>query len=225
MNFGENQEIPLVAILDECTILSEAVRDRLSKSSSFRVELFSLPELDRICDASPEVVLVDPRQISTDPAELVGAIRTRLPKARLLAYCSSPEMQLASNCMKLGFDGFISKGAAFEQLRSALSIVAGGGVYLEQRFARAVLDHRGISENNIHLQEVKSEVGAAETLSLRESEVLRMLCLGFSPKQIAADLGLSRKTIDTYRMRGMRKLGFSDRSELVRYAVEQGWII
>jgi DNA-binding NarL/FixJ family response regulator len=219
-----NGSRPLVVILDECTILSEALRDRLAAQSNFRVELVDWERLDNISGTEAEIVLFDPRQASPDTASAIEEVRERLPDVRLLAYCSVPELDLAAECMRLGLDGFISKGAVFEQLRSALSIVACGGVYIDRSFGEAVLSHSGIADGPPCIQSLETSEKGMESLSEREAVVLKLICQGFSPKQIAADLGISRKTVDTYRTRGMRKLDLADRSELVRYAIDQGWI-
>jgi len=63
-----------------------------------------------------------------------------------------------------------------------------------------------------------------EPLSPREEEVLRLLAQGLSHKEVAERLGISEKTVATYRERGMEKLGLRSRSELLRYAVRKGWL-
>ena len=63
-----------------------------------------------------------------------------------------------------------------------------------------------------------------DELSEREAEVVRLIARGFSNKEIAAQLGLSSKTVETYKARSLEKLGLSSRSDLVSYAVQRGWL-
>lgn len=69
-----------------------------------------------------------------------------------------------------------------------------------------------------------SNAAFSNRLSDREKEVLRLIALGYSNKEIAGQLGLSAKTIETYKARLIEKLGLSSRAELVRYALNQGWL-
>jgi two-component system response regulator NreC len=72
--------------------------------------------------------------------------------------------------------------------------------------------------------ELVRESAEEAPLSPREEEVLRLLAQGLSHKEVAEKLGISEKTVATYRERGMEKLGLASRSELLRYAARKGWI-
>ncbi len=78
------------------------------------------------------------------------------------------------------------------------------------------LVHQGVSK--------RADIIVGSKLSDREKEVLRLIALGYSNKEIAIQLALSAKTIETYKARLIEKLGLSSRSELVRYALNQGWL-
>jgi two-component system response regulator NreC len=95
--------------------------------------------------------------------------------------------------------------------------VAAGGVYLDPALAGKV---------------VKSFVGAptdkgvfeGSDLSDREAEVVRLIAAGYTNKEIASRLALSVKTVETYKARSMEKLGLDSRADLVRYALQRGWL-
>ena len=99
----------------------------------------------------------------------------------------------------------------------AVRTVAAGGTYIDPAVAGAVvegyLDPRTTADDATH-----------ERLSDREREVLMRVATGFSNKEIAAELGVSVKTVETYKARAAEKLGLKTRVEIVRYAARQGWL-
>ena len=96
------------------------------------------------------------------------------------------------------------------------TVVAAGGVYLDPGMAGKVVGG--------FVRRSTEATPAGGELSDREAEVVRQTAAGFSSKEIAAELSLSIKTVETYRARAMEKLGLDSRSGLVRYAVQQGWL-
>ena len=115
-----------------------------------------------------------------------------------------------------GAAGYVLKRAAPEELVHAIRVVAAGGVYLDPGMAGKVVGG--------FVRRSAEAAPAGDELSEREAEVVRQTAAGFSNKEIAAELSLSIKTVETYRARAMEKLGLDSRSGLVRYAVQQGWL-
>lgn len=101
------------------------------------------------------------------------------------------------------------KAAVDQELLDAVLAVARGERYLNPSLAM-----------RLAMEMVREEEGA---LSPREEEMLRLLAQGLSHKEVAEQLGISEKTVATYRERGMEKLGLKSRSDLLRYAVKRGW--
>ena len=119
--------------------------------------------------------------------------------------------------MSVGASGYILKHTAADALIQAIHMVAAGGVYLEPSLA----DH--VVAQYVRRPAATTELlGAA--LSEREVEVVQQIARGYSNKDIAAQLNLSIKTVETYRARAMEKLGLESRAELVRYALDRGWL-
>lgn len=96
-------------------------------------------------------------------------------------------------------------------------MVAAGGIYLDPALASKVVD------NYIGSRSKKNE-SLRSDLSERETEVLRLVALGHSNKEIAAKLEISVKTVETYKARLMEKLDLHSRVDMVRYARDQGWL-
>ena len=109
----------------------------------------------------------------------------------------------------------VLKRAAADELVRAIRAVASGGTYIDPELARQVAcAPRGSP----------SEAFRVPQLSAREAEVLRQIAKGASIKETAAALDLGPRTIETYRARGMEKLGLKGRGDLIRYAVQRGWL-
>jgi len=104
-----------------------------------------------------------------------------------------------------------------EELISAIRTVATGNIYLESSLAEKVLG------NYSHKHSV-GESSAHGELSARETEVLRLTAKGYGNKEIANKLAISTRTVETYKGRLMEKLGFRSRVDIVRYAINRGWL-
>jgi DNA-binding NarL/FixJ family response regulator len=120
--------------------------------------------------------------------------------------------------LKGGAAGYVLKKAADAELITAIQSVMRGGVYIHPSIARTLLDDMLPVSNDDAL----APDDLWSTLSEREQEVLRMVALGHTGREIADKLSLSVKTVDTYRSRGMDKLGLRSRAALVRYAITHG---
>lgn len=118
--------------------------------------------------------------------------------------------------LEIGASGYVLKRSASESLLAAIRQVAGGAAYLDPAMGDLLI------RTMIGGQERAAD--EASPLSEREAAVLRMIALGYSNKEIAAQLDLSVKTVETYKARGKEKLGMSSRVQLVRYASERGWL-
>ena len=113
--------------------------------------------------------------------------------------------------------GYVLKRSAAQELVHALRTVAAGGIYLDPSLAGKVVG------TLVGKRGAKDVVPGGE-LSEREEEVVRLIAQGYSNKEIAARLEISVKTVETYKARSLQKLGLHSRADLVRYALQQGWL-
>jgi two-component system response regulator NreC len=206
-----------VAVLDANPILGEAMCRHFSASRIFGLdEVTSLTwdQAERLQGMQPSILVLDPQHPPGGLDKRVAEFRAAVPGVRLVAYVSDPSVELARACLGLGFRAFIPRSADSSQLTTAVMAVAKGAMYVDRQFAEALLP----------APSQPPSVPTAVTLSGREEAILRRIAQGYSHKQIATELGLSHKTVDTYRARGMRKLELSDRGALIRYALQQGWL-
>lgn len=205
-----------VAVLDANPILGEAMCRHFSAGKTFgRDEVISLTwdRANELAAIRPSILVLDPAQEPDRLQDLVAEMRAAVPDLQLVAYASDASAELARFCLNLGFRAFVPKSADSDQLTTALGVVANGGMYVDRQFAHSLLPLTQVTE-----------ALSASKLSSREEAILRRIAMGLSHKQIAAEIGVSHKTVDTYRARGMRKLDLADRGALVRFAVRQGWL-
>jgi DNA-binding NarL/FixJ family response regulator len=164
----------------------------------------------------PDVIVMDLRMSGT---ELDGIEATRTISAtpnapRVLVLSMYDDATFMDQALAAGAAGYARKRDADTDLLSAIRAVARGEAYLAPALTTVML--KRISEPD------GDKGGADRDLSAREVEVLRQLALGYNNRQIAETLGLSVKTVETYKARVMEKLGVHGRAALVRYALAHG---
>jgi DNA-binding NarL/FixJ family response regulator len=115
-----------------------------------------------------------------------------------------------------GAVGYALKRSACDELVRAVRIVAAGGTYVDPSLA-ARLVNTGVRRHGPAGLPVVS-------LSEREAEVIRLIAQGHTAKEMAASLGLSPRTLETYKARAMSKLNLRSRADLIRYALKSGWL-
>jgi DNA-binding NarL/FixJ family response regulator len=164
----------------------------------------------------PNVLVMDLSMPHLDGLEATRRVRARCPGVQVLVLTVYEDEAYLRQVLEAGATGYVLKRAAPEALISAIRQVAAGSVYLDPGVSSLLL------QNVVGGRERPASVGAA--LSEREAAVLRQIAEGYSNKEIAAQLDLSVKTVETYKARGMEKLGISSRVDLVRYAAVRGWI-
>jgi DNA-binding NarL/FixJ family response regulator len=165
----------------------------------------------------PDVVIMDVSMPGLTGALATERLRHECPQVRVLALTVHEDKGYIRQLLTAGAAGYVLKRGAPDGLIEAIRVVAAGGVYLDPSVARKVVG--GFIQKTPKLGFAKNG-----ELSEREVEVARMTAAGHGNKEIAARLDLSVKTVETYRSRSMDKLGLKSRAELVRYAVQQGWL-
>ncbi len=163
----------------------------------------------------PDVMILDISMPGLGGLKVAAALRESSPRTRILVHTVHEDKGYLRHVLELGVCGYVLKRSSGAQLIHAIRSVAEGGLFLDPSVARKLVG--GSSQS----QEI--EVGATAQLSEREAEVLKLTAAGYSHKEIAAQLQVSVKSSETYKARGMEKLGFESRIELVRYASANGW--
>ena len=161
-----------------------------------------------------DVVLLDVSMPGSPFTETLHRLREAHPTVRVLVLSAHPEDQWAVRALRGGASGYLTKDHSPEQLLDAIRRVHRGGRYVSPTLAEKLAAQLG-----------QDFVGAPhEQLSDREFDVLRGLGTGRTVKEVAEALGLSPKTVSTYRTRLMEKMSFATNADLVRYSAEHGLI-
>jgi DNA-binding NarL/FixJ family response regulator len=156
-----------------------------------------------------DIVVLDMSMPGRSGIELIKLIKAERPKLRILVLSMHSEQQYAVRAVKAGASGYLTKESAAEALVTAIRRVAAGGAFISPETAeRLVLDTGASADEAPH-----------KRLSDREFQVFRMIAAGRSLTQVAGALALSVKTISTHKTRILQKIGVSNQTELVRYAI------
>jgi two-component system invasion response regulator UvrY len=159
-----------------------------------------------------DVLVLDISMPEITGLEILQDLRKMNPRPKALILSMYPEKQFAVRALKGGAAGYLTKDSAPEELLTAIREVASGKRYITQQLAEILADEILVD----------SDKPAHESLSNRESQVLRLLAQGKGSSEIATELMLSPKTISTYRTRILEKLHLNNTAELIRYAIEWG---
>lgn len=167
------------------------------------------------CEAEPDVAVLDISMPGLNGLEVARRLSRECPDVRLLALTVHEDRAYVQPLLEAGAQGYLLKRSAAEDLVRAIRAIAAGGTYLDPAVAgQAIADLT---------QRATGSTSSRETLSDRETEVLRLTAQGFSNKDIAGRLDVSLKTVETYKARASEKLGLRTRTDIVRYGVAQGW--
>jgi DNA-binding NarL/FixJ family response regulator len=146
-----------------------------------------------------------------DGLEVISRLRDRFPELPVLVLTMHEEGQYVVRAFEAGARGYITKQSAPEQLVNAIRKVIGGSRYLTDEAAEALA---------IRVARGKREQSPLDSLSMRELQVLRRLAMGSTNREIARMYGISIKTVDTYRLRILKKLNLRNNAELSRFAIQ-----
>jgi two-component system response regulator NreC len=165
-------------------------------------------------ELKPDVVLLDVVMPGKSGIEAMPSLLKALPDTRVLVLSMQDDPRYVREAFEAGASGYVLKEAADNEVVDAVRAVAGGERYV----------HPALGARLIAAESEERKRAASDPLSEREREVLRLLALGHTNQEIAAQLYISVRTAETHRAHIMRKLGLASRAELVRYALDNGMI-
>jgi two-component system response regulator NreC len=157
-------------------------------------------------DARPDVLVLELHRPGADSIDAIRSLSRSAPSVRIVVICDELDPMFARQALRSGAFGYVLRDSAERELPDAVRRAADGLGYVSPRVAAAL-----------------SALGApGGRLTQRELEVLRLTALGFTGSEIAGQLRLSRRTVDSHRATIHRKLGLASRAELVREALRRG---
>lgn len=172
--------------------------------------------LEKVAALRPDVALIDITMPGLNGIEAAMRIRCEHPATKILILSMHAEPEYVARALKSGASGYLLKDATPVELDLAIKAVMRGEAYLSPRVSSVVV------EGFTRLPE--SGGGPLELLTPRQREILRLIAEGRSTKEIAGQLDVSIKTVETHRAMLMDRLGIRDVAGLVRFAVRAGLV-
>jgi len=204
-----------ILIIDDHQLVRSGLRRLLEGEEDFTVEDEAGTAYDAVRLArlhKPDVILLDVVMPGGSGLDAIPEIREAAPDAKIVTLSMQDDPSYVRQAFASGANGYVLKEAADDELLAAVREVAAGGSYVDPQLGArlAAADATAAAE------------AAADPLTDREHEVLRLLALGHTNQEIAQMLFLSVRTAETHRARIMQKLRISTRADLVRYAIDHG---
>jgi DNA-binding NarL/FixJ family response regulator len=207
-----------ILLADDHQIVREGLRSMLNQHADMEVVAEAADgrrAVELAQELNPDVVVMDVGMPGLNGIEATRQITMKEPDAKIVALSMHSDRRFMGEMLKAGAKGYLLKDGAFEELATAIRSVASDKVYLSPKIADVVVDdyvrHQG-----------QTEPSAFAKLTPREREVLQLMAEGRATKEIAMDLRVSIKTVETHRRQIMEKLNIYSVAELTKYAIREG---
>jgi two-component system, NarL family, response regulator NreC len=207
-----------ILLADDHRIIREGLRAFLEHQDAMKVVAEANGGRSAVALArkhKPSVAVLDLSMPDLNGIDAARQIAAASAGTKVIILSVHSEKRFVTEALRAGAAGYVLKDCAFEELASAIRIAAAGQTYLSPAIARTVVeDYLGRSP--------RRRSSAFVLLTVRERQVLQLLAEGRPAKQIATDLGVSIKTVETHRANIMKKLGLRSIAELTKYAIREG---
>lgn len=207
-----------ILLADDHTVLRSGLRLLLHSQPDMTVigEARDGNETVELCKIlKPDVVLLDLNMPGKTGLQVLEELKDT--KTRILILTMYDDVAYLRQAVEWGAAGYILKSAADTELISAIRAVAQGASYFDPALMKSLVDY--VVNSKEKKPTSKREI---DHLSEREKEVLRLVALGYTNRQIAEELTISIKTVEAHKANIREKLKLKGRAELVRFAIEQG---
>lgn len=171
----------------------------------------------KVQEMKPDVAVLDISMPGLNGAMAAREILKSVPKTRVVALTVHEDRSYLRELLEAGAAAYILKRSAADELIRALRVVAAGELYLDSSLAGKVVA-------SMAGRTTDGNGNSRADLSDRETDVVRLIAQGYSNKEIASQLSVSIKSVETYKMRSMEKLGLRSRTDFIRFALRQGWL-
>jgi DNA-binding NarL/FixJ family response regulator len=210
-----------IALCDDHPIVLNGLQNLLESEPDFEMvgtATNGLAALRLVVDKRPDIVLIDISMPELNGIALARRLAEEAPSVRVVVLTVYEDRAFLKQALDAGVRGYLLKRSAAESLIQAVRAVLTGGIYVDPAIADRVF------VNSAPRPGRGGDRPMMPALTERESEVLKLTALGFTNKETARRLDIGVKSVETYKARGLEKLGLSTRAELVRYASAEGWL-
>jgi DNA-binding NarL/FixJ family response regulator len=214
---SKTKQIVRVLIVDDHPAVREALALRISWQPDLEVcgEAGNMNEaLQLIADTKPDVAVVDISLKASNGIDLIKRIKDRADNTRILVWSMHSESLYAERALRAGALGYINKDQATDKIVEAIRQVLAGKVWLSEEMTERIL-HKAVGGGR-----KEPPLSPLDVLADRELEVFQLIVQGVKTVEIADQLHLSVKTIETYRNRIRQKLNLSDGTKLLHCATQ-----
>jgi DNA-binding NarL/FixJ family response regulator len=173
--------------------------------------------LQAVLKLQPNLVLMDISMPGLNGIEATRQIRQRHPEVKVVVLSMHANEEYVFQVLRAGASGYVLKQSDSSEVLTAIRAALSGGSFLSPPISRAVID------DYVRRAEARGQEGDLDLLTSREREVLQLLAEGLSNREIAEQLNISVKTVETHRSNMMNKLDVDSKTELVKYALRKGW--
>lgn len=209
-----------ILIADDHAILRSGLRMLINKQPGMEVVAEAADSEEAVALAQehlPDVAIIDISMPGEGGVRVTEKITSMSKDTRVIALTMHDDQAYLRAVLTAGALGFVIKRSADTRLIDAIETVRKGQVYIDPAMGYRVI--KGILDPAANAE---AEEADADQLSSREREVLALLAEGYTNREAAEKLGLSMRSVETYRSRMAEKLGFTNRVDLVRYAIANG---
>jgi DNA-binding NarL/FixJ family response regulator len=207
-----------ILLADDHRLFRDGLRTLLCKKGDMEVVAETCDGRETVkvaLEKTPHIILMDISMPNLNGIDATRRICSENPSIKVIILSMHSDQKFVIESLKAGASGYLLKDCVFDELEAAIRIVASGQICL----AKSI-------EENIIRDYLKLTAGkpdtAFSTLSGREREVLQLLTRGLSTKEIASELDVSVKTVETHRKQIMDKLGIHSIAQLTKYAIKEG---
>jgi DNA-binding NarL/FixJ family response regulator len=173
--------------------------------------------LQYVAELQPDVVLMDISMPGLNGIEATRQIRQNYSGVKVVILSMHSNEEYVFQVLRAGASGYVLKQSDSSEVLTAIRAALAGGSFLSPPISRAVID------DYVRRAESRGRAKHMDVLTSREREVLQLLAEGLSNQEIAEQLSISVKTVETHRSNMMKKLGVDSKTELVKYALRKGW--
>ena len=208
-----------VLLVDDHELVRAGIRSLLERLPEVEVvaEASDGREAIRIVeDHNPDIVLTDIAMPVVNGLELTRQLADKFPNVRVVILSMYSDEEHVSLALRCGAAGYLLKGAAREELKLAIRAVAQGETYLSPPISQPIIKE--------YRNSAAAETCSCRNITARQTQVLRLIAEGKTTKQIALELNISVKTVETHRMQLMDRLEIHDIPGLVRFAIRVGLV-
>ena len=211
-----------IVLCDDHPIVLAGLRNLIASEANFELvgtASNGIAALKLICETRPDVAVVDISMPELNGIALARRVAEETPSVKVMVLTLHEERAFLKQALDAGVRGYLLKRSAAENLVQAARSVLAGGLYVDPAIVDLAFE-KG-SQRNWR----PSEQPSIPELTDRETDVLKLTALGHTNKETARRIDVGVKSVETYKARGMEKLGLKTRAELVRFAAAQGWLV